>query len=364
MRNVNTMGHLEYVWENVYWSFLVFLLYRNLLFIPTFSFDYRQSSLLLVSSVIFGVSIGVLLTHKYRRNLVSLVCNVILAYGIYYTLSLWFIDRSRLVNFATIGAILVASYATLVISTYTIERIRNNIDVSIWRCLSSCLLNCRTLVAFVMAFSICFSIAKPLLGFPIFDVQEDTVIFELSETQPEGETISTNMEAVLLLQEDSWAQLDAAERLDIMKVIANIEANYLGIPKVSVCAEVLEEHTFGHYNDSTRTITLNLSYLATANAHSMLTTVCHECYHAYQHRLVELYNELDSEDQDLLLFYEAAQYRDEFSNYIDGSDNYYDYSRQWCEADSEKYAEDAVIDYYYRIEQHINENQSGEENVQ
>lgn len=364
MRNMNTMGQLEYVWGNVYWAFLVLLLYRSLLFLPMFTFDYRQSSLLLVSSVIFGVSVGVLLTHKHRRNQVSLVCNVILSYGIYYTLSLWFIDRTFLTNFVMLAAGLAAGYAILVISTYTIERVRGNLDVSIWRCLSSCLLNCRTLIAFVLASSIMFSIAKPLLGFPILEFHEDTVILDTASTQPEGETISKNMEAVLLLQEDRWSQLDAAERLYVMKVIADIEANYLGIPKVSICTEVLDEHTFGHYNNSTRTITLNLSYLTTANAHTMLTTVCHESYHAYQYRLVELYEGLKAEDRDLLLFNEAAQYRDEFANYVDGSDNYYAYSRQWCEADSEEYAEDAVIDYYYRIEQHINEHHSGEENEQ
>ena len=364
MKNVNTMGQLEYVWENVYWSFLVFLLYRNILFLPTFSFDYRQSSLLLVTSVILGVCIGVLLTHKFRRNHVSLVCNVILAYGIYYTLSLWFIDRSLLVNLVAIAAVLAACYTSLVISTYIIDRVRNNVDVSIWRCLLSVLLNCRTLVALVMAFSIMFSISKSLLGFPFSEIQEDIVILDNVGSQPEGETISKNMEAVLLLQEDSWAKLDATERLNVMKVIADIEANYLGIPELSVCTEVLEEHTMGYYNDSARTITLNLSYLANADAHTMLTTICHECYHAYQYRLVELYNELDSEDRGLLLFYEASQYRDEFANYIDGSDDYYAYSRQWCEADSDEYAEDAVRDYYYRINQYIKEYENGEENEQ
>lgn len=364
MRNMNTMGQLEYVWENVYWSFLIFLLYRNLLFLPLFAFDYRQSSLLLVSSVVFGVSVGVLLTHKHRRNHVSLACNVILSYGVYYILSLWFIDRSLLVYFAATAAVLAAGYAALVIGAYTIGRVRSKIDVSFWKCLSSVLLNCRTLVAFVLLSSICFSVAKSLLGFPILEIQEDTVILDTVGTDSEGETISKNMEAVLLLQEDRWAQLDATERLNLMKVIADIEANYLGIPKVSICTEVLDEHTFGHYNNSTRTITLNLSYLTTANANTMLTTVCHESYHAYQYRLVELYEGLKAEDRDLLLFNEAAQYRDEFVNYVDGSDNYYAYSRQWCEADSEEYAEDAVIDYYYRIEQHINEHRSGEENVQ
>lgn len=364
MRNVNTMGQLEYVWENVYWSFLIFLLYRNLLFIPLFTFDYRQSSLLLVSSIIFALSIGILLTHKHRRNHVSLVCNVILSYGIYHTVSLWFMDRDLLFNFAIPAALLVVGYFLLVIITYSIERVRSNIDVSIWRCISSCLLNCRTFVAFVLALSIMFTVVRPLLGFPVMELQEDIVFLNTSDSGAEGETISKNMDIVLLLQEDEWSHLDVSNRLNVMKTIADIEANYLGIPELSVCTEVLEEHTMGHYNDSSKTITLNLSYLANADARTMLTTICHECYHAYQHRLVELYNELDSEDRGLLLFYEASQYRDEFANYIDGSDNYYAYSRQWCETDSEEYAEDAVIDYYCRIEQHINENQSGEENVQ
>ncbi len=364
MRNANTMGQLEYVWENVYWSFLVFLLYRNILFLPVFTFDYRQSSLLLVSSVIFGASVGILLTHKHRRNHVSLVCNVILSYGIYHTVSLWFIDRGLLARYVILAASLAVGYSMLVIITYSIERVRSKIDVSIWKCLSSVLLNCRTLIACVLACGIMFTAARPLLGIPVMESQEDIVFLNTSDSSTEGETISKNMDVILLLQEDKWCHLDANDRLNVMKTIADIEANYLGIPELSVCTEVLEEHTMGYYNDSTRIITLNLSYLANSDAHTMLTTICHECYHAYQHRLVELYNELDSNDRGLLLFYEASQYRDEFANYIDGSDNYYAYSRQWCEADSEEYAKDAVLDYYYRINQYTKEHQDGEENDQ
>ena len=50
--------------------------------------------------------------------------------------------------------------------------------------------------------------------------------------------------------------------------------------------------------------------------------------------------------------------------YVDNSlpKNCYAYSNQWCEADSEEYAEDAVIDYYYRINQYYEEFQSRETN--
>ena len=356
MRNKNTMGRLEYVWANLYWAFLGFLLYRDYLFLPLFAFDNRQSLFLLAGFVILGVSIGIFLTHKRRRNRVSLACNLLLSYGIYHALSLWFIDRTKFTIVGLIAVILAASYSLLVIVTYFYYRRRSALNVNIWKCLSSCMLNCRTIVACVFAATIMLTLVKTTFDFPALELKEDTVPLNASAAT-EGETIAKNMDIVLLLQEDKWCHLDATERLNVMKTIADIEPNYLGFPEVSVCAEVLKEHNLGHYNNTTRTITLNLSYLVTADAHTMLTTVCHESYHAYQHRLVEVYDELASEDKDLLLFSEAAQYRDEFANYIVGSDGYYAYSNQLCEVDSTKYAEEAVIDYYYRIDQYYKEHQ-------
>ncbi|MBE6995353.1 MAG: hypothetical protein E7429_01270 [Ruminococcaceae bacterium] len=361
MRNANTMSRTEYVWKNLYWVTLVFLLYRNTLFRPLFTFDRRQSLLLLAGSVILGASIGILLTYKRRRNYVNLLCNILLSYGIYYTASLWFVDHTRLPKFALAAGILAAGYALLVFTTYAIERARSNLDVSVWKCLSSCLLNCRTLIACVLAASVIFTVANPLLGIHAEEPQEDPVVLDTTDISGEDETIAKNIDVVLLLQEEEWAHLDAAKRLDVMKTIADIEANYLGIPEVTVCTGELEEFILGHYTDGTRTITLNSDALASADAHTMLTTICHECYHAYQHRLVDLYNELDPENKDLLLFYEAAQYRNEFANYIDGFDDYYAYRSQWCEADSTEYAEDSVIDYYRRIDQYKKEQETGEE---
>jgi len=46
------------VWKNLYWVTLVFLLYRNTLFRPLFTFDRRQSLLLLAGSVILGAMLS------------------------------------------------------------------------------------------------------------------------------------------------------------------------------------------------------------------------------------------------------------------------------------------------------------------
>ena len=158
------------------------------------------------------------------------------------------------------------------------------------------------------------------------------------------------MDTILLLREEEWALLDTEARLSVMKTVADIEASLLGIPRLNVCSDSLEEQTIGCYNDSSRTITLSSDYLASADAYTMLFSICHECYHAYQYRLVALYNQLDPGNQGLLLFRDAAQYRTEFSNYIQASDDYHAYDNQLCETDSDNYAKAAVAMYYNYIE--------------
>ena len=177
-----------------------------------------------------------------------------------------------------------------------------------------------------------------------------TIITET--TQGEGETISSNIDTLLLLQQQQWSELDASERLRVMKVVADIEANYLGFPAVSVCTQVLEENTLGCYDHETRTITLNLTHLVSEDAFTMCNVVCHESRHAYQHRLIDIYESLDPQNKQLRLFLETSMYSHEFSNYIDGNEDYEAYYSQWCEIDSREYAQTAAEEYFRRIEKH------------
>lgn len=113
MKNRNTLGRAEYVWNNVYWAFLLFLWYRNSLFCPVFGFDYKNSVFILAGLVILGIITGILLTHKRRRNHVSILCNQILSYGSYFVLSLWGIDETMFVNTLIVLNIRRSSQITL-----------------------------------------------------------------------------------------------------------------------------------------------------------------------------------------------------------------------------------------------------------
>lgn len=170
-----------------------------------------------------------------------------------------------------------------------------------------------------------------------------------------NQKISSNIDTILLLQEEEWAKLSTQERLDVLQTVANIEATYLGLPhELNVTVKALDETTQGHYDDSTYTIAINADHLTEDPAHDLVETVAHEAYHAYERRLVDLYYATGSQERNLLLFGRIEEYRDNFDNYIDGDEDLIGYATQAVELDSVKYAIAAVIDYYDAIEEYLN----------
>lgn len=353
MRSKNTMRKREYIWDSIYWTALVFLLYRDIFFYPVFALSDALSMVLLTASVIAGLVAGILVTCQRHRNYVSIFCNTILSFGPYFLVSFWNITRTPLILAGAAAVIAVLSYCGLLLVNYIGTKEKG----SGRQWFRAGFFRSRALVSIVLALLLFATGLRPFFGLPLLGFQADAP--DLSATGEEGETIAKNMDTVLLLQEDAWHNLDTAARLQVMKTIADIEANYLGIEPLAVCTDTLDADIMGHYTDADNAITLNLRHLSTADARTMLSTLCHECYHAYQYRLVALYDRMDEEAKELLLFQEASYYKDEFTNYIDGTQDLEGYSRQWCERDSESYAEKAVTDYYYRIYQYNEERKEG-----
>ena len=82
----------------------------------------------------------------------------------------------------------------------------------------------------------------------------------------------------------------------------------------------------------------------------MLQTLCHEAYHSYQYCLVEAYRAVDDEEKGLKIFSKAEKYDAEFENYKDAGEDFFEYAAQECERDAREYSEEAVYEYYNRIE--------------
>lgn len=112
---------------------------------------------------------------------------------------------------------------------------------------------------------------------------------------------------------------------------------------------LLQEETLGYYDDQTHTIAININFLQKGNSTDILETLTHEAFHAYEHRLVDLYTNAADELKDLRLLHRAKIYIEEFENYIDGSDDPIGYFFQAVEFDSDAYAASAADRYFDAI---------------
>lgn len=149
-------------------------------------------------------------------------------------------------------------------------------------------------------------------------------------------------------------KISVQERVDTLQIVANIECSYLGLPhELSVGAEPMEETTIAFYRDSTHQIRVNIECLESMTAHEMLDAVCHEAYHAYQHRLCDAWKSVGNEYKNLMAFSKVPDYLDNFEHYADGEDDYFKYYFLMCEQTARQYAASAMEDYYWKIEYYL-----------
>ena len=173
-------------------------------------------------------------------------------------------------------------------------------------------------------------------------------------------TIENNLDTISLLQEDIWKNLSLQDRVNVLQMIANIEASYLGLPhELNVISAVMDEETLGYYNDQIHTIAFNIDFLRQGNSADILETLSHEAFHAYEHRLVDLYEHAADELKDLRLLRSAKIYSEEFKNYIDGTDDPIGYFFQTVEFDSDAYAAATVQRYFDAIPVHQDNTEQG-----
>ncbi|HWP79442.1 MAG TPA: hypothetical protein VN446_02265 [Candidatus Acidoferrum sp.] len=300
-----------------------------------------QSALLLWGLVIAFSAAGVALTWGRRRNGLSLYVNLALPFEAHAVLSHW--PGMKLPLAGAMAAAGTAAIACFLLALFRRARSGERRGFVLLRSIRHGLLGGRTAAA------VCLSLLLIPLGVK--------AVFERELLRPtvapalaaEEHTIADHLDELRSLEEDAWETLDAEARLNLLQTVANIEDTYLGLPhELKVEAGNLDESVVGQYNDRTHTITVSADALLTRPAAEILDTLCHEAYHAYQHRLCDAYDSLDSDYKGLLLFYKAETYTDEFENYYDG-DDFEVYYSQRVEVDCRNYAAGAVEDYYAKI---------------
>lgn len=342
MRNRNTMFRFVYILETIFWAALSLLAYRVILFYPVFGWSAGWSTLFMICVVAAALTVGVAMTIRKRRNFGSIFTNVVWAWSIYYGIALWPVNRGRLLWILGLCLGIAAVYALAVLVSYLVSR-RFGGDLPPWKkVVLPTLMAARTLTAWVLCAVLVVSGVNVLRGVPLVEPEKQLVA---KPTDRPRTTVEDNEQVLRQLSRFTWMELDATQRLSVLQVVADIEADALGIPGMAVCAETLEENTLGVYRSKERIIAVDLNRLLAEDSLTMVEVICHECYHGYQEALLELYRAAPEEYKSLQIFDSVAWYEYEFSNYIYGNDDYGAYYHQLCETDSRRYAASAIKKY-------------------
>lgn len=164
--------------------------------------------------------------------------------------------------------------------------------------------------------------------------QKKEVTFSVRNT---GNIYLKNKKNVNKLKTDQWNQLNIEDRITVLQSISDMEAQILGIPKVSVFASAMNETTLGKYQDGKNQIEINIEYLAESSPETCVSTVCHEVFHAYQHYMIKTVN-WKSAAAKTKYFDELRAWRKNEKHYENGSTGFKAYQNQPLESSARKYA--------------------------
>lgn len=354
MKDHSTMTTSKY-WLSILLKFSTgFIWYMDLLFRILPDRDTQESLNFLFAMIFSSIVICSIVFHRWKTEWIT-TASVVLPVGMYTILAYATTTRMliRLVIFTTASISLAFSFLLLSARVKRSDkRIRRRIYRNrIYRCAYSTV--CISTVA-LLSLMACIGWRGYFGTAPISaSVKAEAT----SEEADNAETITSNMDTLLKLQPDVWAQLSIRERIDVLQTVCNIEATYLGLSTpVTVEGDSLTPSMLGAYSDEIKMIKINLNHIEESPVDEVLETLLHEVHHCYEHRLAEAYNTASPEVKQLRLFKDAAYYAQEVENYINPRADYYGYISQHLEMDSETYAEFGVREYYDRILEWLEEN--------
>ena len=344
MTKRNTLTKGAFIFDHFVWGGMSLLWFNKTLFRVIEGTTFHQSRLLLFCGLAVSIILGIAITLENRRNYVSLLANLLIPYEAYTLAAYWHTSPILTRSLLAIALVLSIIYGVLVFEPKIKTPEKRNAIIQAR--LKRAFLGTRTLVAGCLSVFLFVLWISSTFGILVFAPSA-----EPSKTAS-GDVvkIENHIEVIQQLKEERWVTLSNKEKLNTLQLIADTEANRLGLPhELNVIAGVLSENQsekeLASYNDRTHVITIDISHLETSPALEILNSVCHEARHSYQHALCKVYENLEEGQKDLALFKMIPAYEHDFSQYIEGKDAPIRYYYQWVEIDARSYARDAVDEY-------------------
>lgn len=329
------MTMAAFLLRHIIFVFVANAFYSMLLFRCVGQMGLSNSRCVLWGLVVGCCAWGISWQHQRYRNDFRVFCNVALAFGSYAVITYMALFPARIGLILAISVALAAGYVAL-------------IQVQPMDCTSPArrrLIRIRRIERSVAAVHATLSLGL----FCILALFVSSIFFGAAVLNPAVEatdprqgtdqTIAVNEECLLLLEESRWRALSVRQRLDVMQTVANVECGELGLPgALTVGADDLGQGVYGCYDDQSRRILLDLDMLREEPSCQALITVCHEAFHSYQHRMIDVYDQVGQESRTLQFLRDAGTYRMEFGDYQDGEEDFEAYEAQACETDARSYA--------------------------
>lgn len=347
-KSTKTLG--EYWFDCLYYLIVSLVLYNALLFRCLPGTTCTGSKVVLWAMIAVSVLICSFTFYRRMRTSWTMSITLIMPFGFYTVLA-----YRRTVGVWMLLVLSVAAIGAITFSVFLLTRKIKN-GQSLRKVIKRRMYRCCYVIQSSLAIALLLVVGVISIQCVFGDTIVNSFISAATVSQSIPQTIGNSIDTLLLLQEEEWEALTTHEKLDVLQTVANIEAHYLGLPnELNVGAANLGEYTLACYNDKTHTISIDFNHLENDSVYDVLDSCCHEAYHSYQHRLVEVYNATDEQMKGLQIYKSAVKYREEFGNYLDGDYDFCAYYYQNCEIDARDYAEDAVDDYYQRIEAYLND---------
>ena len=345
----NTKDKAEFVIDHIWWASIIYLWYKPLLFRCFGACSLKESRLILFGIVSLCSLFGILLQMEKQRNGVSVLMNLLAGYGLYTLLTYFSVKRHLFhVSFVSIMA-LAAAYSTIILSHRISDR--GKTKRILFRRFARIGRGIRNLVCSGLAVIMVIIGSNSVFGTAVVT----PAVTPVNQSVASEQTIANNLDTLVLLREETWTSLSVDEKLSVLQTVANIEQHYLGLPhELNVGASNLRKGLEGYYDDSKHQIVVNMDNLIKGSSYEAVETIAHEAYHSLQRRMVDAFDEASEDMKQLIFFYTASVYKEEFAEYIDGEENYFGYYMMKCESDARQYSEIATEEYLARVEEYIN----------
>ncbi len=329
----------------LYWGFLLWYVYRNILFrcFPTLLL--KESRIILLCMIVSSSIIGLFIDRFKNTSGLSPSVNLIIGFGLYTVVTYISIRPPLIVITLIVTVLIMFAY-----SVRFILQGRNKWPNKSNRRLFRAVRDVKTILSLGLGVIMLVLGITVLAGGYLF---RPTISAAKAEDASEWTIDNKIMTLSLFFDDEQWDAASLEEKLDACQTLANIYQVRWGINELNVVASNTSENLLGGYKDGEHMIILGMDHLLYDPGPDVCNTVIHEAYHAFERRMVDVYNEVDDDLKDMYIFEDAAIYKQEFEHYIssDSKDHsaYYD---QQCEKAARAYAQAEV----YLLHQHVVEN--------